>query len=268
MEHVLSPTTVSAQLRRLKTVPKDLYLAYSGVIERIKSEDQDDADFGMRIISWIHRSRRILKMDELLEALAVEEYLEDASNKELDVNLDAILEERSTPTDLVKICKGLVLYDELSGAVRFSHETVDGFVQNELEEKSKLPTSTILAKTCLIYLSSPAFDVPCHDVRSLIARLERYKFSGYASQYWADHIKCNRKGEEQMQNALYETFQLDGRREAMGQIAHYIKYQRAWFKSSIGRSFFHIIAANGLAKIFRHLLNDDNGRYFQKFCLC
>jgi hypothetical protein len=93
MEHILSPRSPKAQLEGFKTVPKGLYSAYNGVIERIESGRQGDADCAMRIFSWIYHARRILKMDELLEALVIAEYSQDImSGEHLDEDLEAILD--------------------------------------------------------------------------------------------------------------------------------------------------------------------------------
>ena len=106
MEHILSPRTTLAQMKRFKTVPKDLYPAYHSVIERIKNGRDGDADVAMRIISWIYHARRTLQMDELLEALVVEEYSQNASTEHSDEDLDEILEDKPKPTDIVEILQG------------------------------------------------------------------------------------------------------------------------------------------------------------------
>jgi hypothetical protein len=133
-------------MKVFKTIPKDLYLIYDDIIERIESDRQDDIDLIMRIFSWIYHTLRILEMDELLKVLIMDQYSQDiTSGEDLDEELDAILEERLIPGDIVETCKGLVLYEESSGSVRFSHETVKLFIEKEL--KQRLPPTIILAKT-------------------------------------------------------------------------------------------------------------------------
>jgi hypothetical protein len=264
MEHILSPRTAFAQMEAFKTVPKGLYLAYDGVIERIESGRQGDVAFAMRIFSWIYRARRILEMDELLEALVIDEYSQDiVCGEDLDQELDAILEERLTPIDIVETCKGLVLYEESSGSVRFSHETVKDFIEKKLEQR--LPPSIKSAKTCLIYLGSNALDTSCSDEEAFAKRLTTYKFSRYASQYWADYIRGDPKGEEEIQDTIFGTFRLASKRSSIGQMQIYA------FVLSTGRSLLHVIAANGLATTCKRLLDvtfNDNDRYIQKFYFC
>ena len=249
MEHILDGPTPLQQINRLKTVPMGLYAAYHSVIARINQKD-----FAMRIISWIYYSRRILQMDELLEALVVEEYSQNASG---DEELDAILEYMGTPTEIVDACKGLVLYEELSGSVRFSHETIKGFIKSDLE--AKLVAQTSLAKTCLTYLGSKVFDVPCTDRTIFKGRITTYKFSRYASQYWTDHIRGDE--EEILQDMVVDTFGLIGRRESMGQIKIYSESSWGQFIRSTGWSLLHVVAASGFVTICRRVLYGNDHMY-------
>ena len=83
MEHILSPRSPLTQMKRLKTVPEGLYPPYNSVIERIKNGRDGDEDVAMRIISWIYRAQRTLLMDELLEALVVDEHVQDVSEESM-----------------------------------------------------------------------------------------------------------------------------------------------------------------------------------------
>ena len=189
IDHILSPRSPLDQLKRLKTIPTDLFEAYDRVIERIKGSGQEgDTDLSMIIISWIYHAQRILTMDELLEAVVIEQYCQDA-NPELSIEeLDTILECKITPIDVVDSCKGLVLFEESSRSVRFTHETVKEFIK---KRNLKLLSPGRLAKICLIYLGSHPFDTPCPDETSLLARMETYKLNRYAAQYWHGHIRAS-----------------------------------------------------------------------------
>lgn len=263
MEYILSPRSVLLQMKRFETVPKGLYEAYSSVIERIEKSGRDgDADVAMRIISWIYHARRTLRMDELLEALVVDEYSQDA-NLELDAELDAILEYKLTPPEIVETCKGLVLFEETSGSVLFSHETVNGFIK-ELGQTLRLPSKTRLAKTCLIYLGSNVFHAPCPNAEAFQVRRKKYKLSLYASQYWVDHIRGDSESEKEVQNAIWGISESVGKWESMHQLRIYSESSWGMFVSYTGMSILHVIAANGLAMICRCLLDgifNDNDRY-------
>lgn len=212
MEHILSPRSPHEQLKRLKTVPKELYPAYNSVIERIESGREGDAEVAMRTISWIYRSRRTLVIDELLEALAVDEYFQDVSGEGVGENLDCILENKLTPPEIVEICNGLVLYEEPCGSVRFSHETVNGFIENVLKQKSQFPPSTRLSKTCLIYLGLVGSDGPCKNNRVLRQRSKKYKFGQYAAQFWGLHTRGEAENNPDIQRAVLSLLASETRR--------------------------------------------------------
>jgi len=75
----------------------------------------------LKILSWLFRAQRVLRMDELLEALVVEE---GDQGLEQDYMLDAAA--------VIECCKSLVLYEESSGLVRFAHETVQTFIARNI----------------------------------------------------------------------------------------------------------------------------------------
>ena len=112
-----------------------------------------------------------------------------------------------------------------------------------------------LAKTCLIYLGSNAFDTPCADKATFQIRVKKYKFSHYASQYWADHIRGDAKSEKEIQNAILGTFRLASKRESMNQMNMYAESSWGKFILYTGMSLLHVIAANGLAMVCRRLLD-------------
>lgn len=119
-------------------------------------------------------------MEQLLEALVVEEL-------ELNLSLDDALQDKLTPFDVIECCKSLVLHEISSDLVRFSHFTVQEFIDKHAEEI--LPPVTHIARACLAYLDSPEFNLLGLDRITLREKLLAYKFSSYASQFWADHIR-------------------------------------------------------------------------------
>jgi hypothetical protein len=259
MDHVLSSLSPMSQVANLNTIPTDLFAAYDKVIERIDGSGHNDAkDLSMIIISWIYHARRILKMDELLEAIAVEQ------NSQLTPlicpiqELDMVLEYMVTPDNVIECCKGLVLFEKSSGSVRFTHETVKDFVEMR---QLKLLSPSRLAEVCLIYLASNPFDSPCSDEEKLLVRMETYKFSHYAAHHWGDHARG--MAESEIQPAILRAFESFGRRESMAQIQLYAKWTLGNFKKSIGDSLLHIIAKAGLNTICHSLLTGevDKDRY-------
>jgi hypothetical protein len=86
------------------------------------------------------------------------------------------------PDQIICYCQGLVELDHNSGIVRFTHYTVQEFLNDKYLANLLAPTD--IAKACLTY---PTFDVfdkgPCPNEGALAQHLETYKFSEYASRY-------------------------------------------------------------------------------------
>ena len=117
-------------MKAFKTVPKDMFSAYNDVMQRIEnSRRRNDKDLAMRILSWLFRAQRTLRMDELLEALAIGPTRMDCDeNDSDDGDQDLIHENMLQPFQVIECCKSLVLYEESSGLVRFTHYTVQEFI--------------------------------------------------------------------------------------------------------------------------------------------
>jgi len=265
MDHILSSRTPFEQLKKLKTTPGSLFEAYDGVITRIKESGQeDDSGLSMIIISWIYRASRILKMSELLEAVVIEQYLGNEDSHSIE-ELDPILKYKMLPTDIVDLCKGLVLYEESSGLVRFSHETVKEFIS---ERNLPLAYPSTLTKICLMYLGSNMFDNACDHEEELLTKMQKYEFSRYAGRYWADHISQDMNCEKEILNEFLAAFRFQNRRDAIEQLYMYHDVDGyIWgFKPAMRRSRLQVAASMGLATICEHLLHDASSgkdRYIQ-----
>ena len=167
---------------------------------RIENSSPDDKELALRILSWISRALRPLRMNELLEALVTEVVL---PNTTLEEALQCLL----SPSDIIECCKSLVIYEESSGLVRFAHFTVQEFLNSHAP--ADFPPQTHLAKTCLAYLAFPEFDEPSPIKSVLQDRLEKYEFSQYAAQYWGRHSQGD--AEIKFENEIFEIFQSQGK---------------------------------------------------------
>src|SRR5436190_579279 len=114
MDHVLTYREPRKRLKAVDTVPKDMSSSYADVIQRIEHSEPGDRELGFKVLSWLFHAKRTLSMNELLEALAVEEF-------ELNQRLDDILHDMLSPRDVIECCKSLVGYDEPSGLISFTH---------------------------------------------------------------------------------------------------------------------------------------------------
>ena len=200
----------------------------------MKRIEISDRDLAVRIFSWLFRALRILTMEELLEALVVEE-------GDGDLERECLLE----PMDVITCCNGLVLYEEASGIVRFSHKTVHDYISNDV---AVLPEKTHLANNCLTYLAFNVFDQPCSEGSSLEARVQKYRFSLYAAQFWGLHAKESEECRE-VQESVIACFGSKNRRNAILQIEAYARSNgrnNSWLE---GQTLLHLLADAGLATI-------------------
>ena len=101
LDHILSFREPQQRLQAVReitnNVPNNLSEVYKGIMARIEDNDRDLA---MKIFSWLFRAWRILLMDELLEALVVEE-------TGTDLDREFLLE----PSDVIRCCNGLVIWE-------------------------------------------------------------------------------------------------------------------------------------------------------------
>jgi hypothetical protein len=90
------------------------------------------------------------------------------------------------PLQVVECCKSLIVWEDYTGLIRFSHFSVQEFIAGNILEK--LPPVQFLAKTCLNYLAID-LDKPSPDIVSLKTWREKYKFLSYAAPYCWLHTK-------------------------------------------------------------------------------
>ena len=151
----------------------DLRGAYEGMLRRIKAQDGGMRELGMTVLMWITHSRRELRLDELLHALA-------ARTKSTEFNGDYI-ESEST---ILACCQGLVTIEKDTSNIRLIHETV----QKHLGEHPDLfdKAHSKMAEACLTYLNfervkNLSVDTP--------PNFQNMHFLKYSSIYWGTHMR-------------------------------------------------------------------------------
>jgi len=148
--------------------------AYSATIGRIKAQKGDRARLGMEALMWISHSERLLSVDEICYALAVE-------SGAADINTNNIPSIRT----VLGCCLGLATVDKGSSTIRLVHFTLKEYFSRH-SHLFDTPHSKI-AETCLTYLNSKA-------IKELPSRPPSYSFKGpplleYASLYWGTHMR-------------------------------------------------------------------------------
>jgi hypothetical protein len=198
----------------------------------------------MEVLSWILRAPRALRMDELLEALAVEDGDEDLEREFM-----------LQPSQIVESCKSLVIYDESNGVVRFSHYTVKQFIERELQ--NKLPPTAHLAMTCLAFLDFSRFNDLCADMAALDKAMEEYKFINYVALFWALHTKGEAEQSAGVQRAIFGLLSSEQKRRTLLQMEKIAETTVSWLRTVIPTQYtiLHLVAQKGLSRICRLVLD-------------
>jgi hypothetical protein len=169
-EYVLEQSDPIQIRKRLKCLPKSPAEGYRTVLERLPPGTKG---FAFRMMGWIFHAPELLRRGQLREALAV-----DVGDEDLD------RETVPSPEAVIRVCGGLVDYDRSTELVTFSHETVRPYLEEY--ELGSLPTHLDLCRTCLVYLSFPAFSDPVESEISLESttlgnRFDEFDFLRYAA---------------------------------------------------------------------------------------
>ena len=138
----------------LTSLPRGLSGTYNQILDRILPENQMLAT---RALRWLAHAMVPLGLTELVEAIAVEE---------TTPSLDG-LQKLFVPEDIFHICGSLVRRSEVTGMLSLAHSSVYDFLtvaRSESHPPSPYyipsgPSKVVLAKTCLIYLYFPDFNV-------------------------------------------------------------------------------------------------------------
>lgn len=230
-------------MKAVKTIPKDMFSAYHDVMERIEQSDDGDTKLALKVLSWVYRAHRTLSIRELCECLVVE-----VGDEDLKYEL------MPDSSDVIDCCKSLVVYDESTNMVRFSHYTVQEFISCSIEQK--LPPTINLAKTCVTYLAFAEFDKPRGRYFDQVFknRVARYKFSGYVAKYWASHVRGEAEEEDEVQRLVFQAFEsitkTDARLEFEADLSDVFGYRKR-----SGNTLLHILADKGLATLLKVLVD-------------
>jgi hypothetical protein len=206
--------------------------------------DPSQKEFAFQIMSWIYRTPRGLLMDELREALVVED-----GDKEF--NDEAI----SSPKYIVEKCAALVIYDDHTGVVRFSHETVQEYLQMHCE-KDLLPAAA-LAKVCLTYLRFDVFDHFREKHSEYVAEwIQNNKFIGYSAEFWGLHTRGESEKDPHIQEAVLLLLSSENKKSSMLEIQSWFSDPWSEVAHSIptSRTVLHVVCSEGLATICKLVL--------------
>ncbi|KAJ7895438.1 hypothetical protein B0H13DRAFT_1495630, partial [Mycena leptocephala] len=119
---------------------------YKEVMQRINQQSEDDKKFAHSALAWISNAKRLLRVSELREALAVEQGTSGLDPENL-LNMTIVL----------SVCAGLVVIDPAEDVVRLVHYTTEDYLNHTQE--IHFPTAhTDITATCITYLSFKVFE--------------------------------------------------------------------------------------------------------------
>ncbi|EEU33889.1 uncharacterized protein NECHADRAFT_55600, partial [Fusarium vanettenii 77-13-4] len=243
----MTPKAIRAKLRqfeiRAKANQHPYEDTYDDAMKRIKGQKAESREAATQVLLWITCVKRRLTIDELLEALAVEE---DAP--EIDPQSVMNIE------DVLTVCAGLVIVDTESAIIRLVHHTAEEYFESRKTTLFPNCEDQIL-ETCVTYLSFTAFEEGCCETNEEFEdRLEFYPFYDYSSHNWAHHARESKKlsskvldfvkSEGKVQAAVQSLWAFNGFRQPL-------RYSQVFPK---GMNGLHLAACLGVGEIVTALL--------------
>jgi len=222
-------------------VPRTLNELYDVAKQRIDRQPESKRQLAYRILSWIYMASRPLVINELLEAVAVEE-----GDRFLDP--DGIRE----PEVILEVCGSFVSIDNESGEVQLVHYTAQEYLSND---HFRLLPQKNLAGTCVTYLSFDVFESgPCQTENDTNYRRRTNVFLEYACQGWQFHGKAAGHDEQLIQR-LVAFLEEEKKLAAMVQIMRDDAIS-LWMEPAkcLSESALHVAARSGILPLVKALV--------------
>jgi Ankyrin repeats (3 copies) len=181
--------------KSLESLPDTLDGTYDRILCAIDKENSQDA---LKILQWLVYSARPLRIDEVVDAIAV--YSDNDPRFDLESRLP-------DPQDLLTICSSLITIAGVE--IRLAHFSVKEYLISERIQNGPAYQYSIreryanasIAETCLAYLLQ--FD----KTNSLTHQTtEKFPLARYAAEYWTQHSRVAREDAEVMHQLIMELF--------------------------------------------------------------
>ncbi|KAK4985760.1 hypothetical protein LTR66_008066 [Elasticomyces elasticus] len=165
----------------LARLPQEIDEIYDDALDRINSQNREDAELAERILMWVVFAKRPLTVKEVQHAVAVMK-LEPG---ETHLDEDGLPEEDL----LLTVCAGIVVIGMETSVIQLVHYTTQEYF--ERVRFDKFPTAQAsIAKACLAYLSLDNARIsPCSDRYALWCHLQENPLMHYATMYWGTHAR-------------------------------------------------------------------------------
>ena len=254
-------TTAGVQ-HALTSLPRGLSGTYNQILDRVLPENEFLA---ARALRWLAHAMVPLGLIELVEAIAVDESTPSLAG----------LQKLFVPEDIFEICGSLVRRSEVTGMLSLAHSSVYDFLtvaRSESHPPSPYyippgPSKVVLAKTCLIYLSFPDFNVAAmqakmdpnsyEDFTLNIAGagpLAECPFFDYALRNWWRHLPTTQEDLDEIWPSLVQFFDIgSGNFEPLIMLLHHLE---GTYKYPMAMSPVHFCATHGLDLVLHRFLNE------------
>ncbi|KAK4971240.1 hypothetical protein LTR28_013361 [Elasticomyces elasticus] len=165
----------------LARLPQEIDEIYDDALDRINSQNRDDAELAQRILMWVTFATRPLKVKEVQHAIAVM----NLEPGETHIDKDALPEEDL----LLSVCAGIVVIGKKTSVVQLVHYTTQEYF--ERVRFKRFPTAQAsIAEACLACLSLDNTKMsPCSDRSAMKCLLQENPLINYAAANWGTHAR-------------------------------------------------------------------------------
>jgi hypothetical protein len=178
--------TPKAIRNALQDIPQSLEKTYCDILLRIPESDRELAK---EVLLWLTFAMRTLKLNELCEAVVMEE------NSTTIDDEDCLLH----PMDLLRMCRSLISFNPATNHVTLAHSSVQAYLTNpEIKDSparyfflDPSAAQSLLIRRCLTYLCFDEFKRGYSDHPEDIAKLSsRWPLLDYAVALWPAHARA------------------------------------------------------------------------------
>jgi len=167
LRHICGQVTQKRIKKALRNIPTAVDEVFEDTLNRIKLKGHAAYQLASKVFAWMIYATRPLHVEELLEAVAIEEW---SNGQDLD---DCIQEDF-----MMECCMGFIVVRTTDHTVHFSHYSIQQYLESRRE---LLPSNLYLAKCCLTYLMYNHFETYISDLSRV---MYAYPFLRYAAENW------------------------------------------------------------------------------------
>lgn len=177
LDSVKTKETLRAIQDTLDNFPEDVKDMYEESMQRVQNGKHHA--LGLKVLSRVLCAYRPLSLFELQHLVAI-----TPGETDFDEYEDYDQE------DILNSTQGLITIDGDVKTVRLVHLTLEEYFGDEHVRNKWFPNANKdFAEACLTYLNYDTFSKPVSEGDSYDAKVEKYPFVAYASQYWGDHVR-------------------------------------------------------------------------------